>query len=383
MTEALSLLESSRNQIFERWEDLTRERVAAAKNADAMALRDHLPVIYEEILEACRAIKQEGCRGRKAAARFVGHPAHEQHGKLRASTKGYTIESLIREYYILEEVVLDFLDEHSLWDRGIAETIHYLIQHSITATADVFSESIELMQQRMLGTLVHDIRTPLTAATMAGELLAQDGTDEDTKLQLSHMSRDGVARALEMLTGLLDTVMAEAGDGLIMDFQKGSFSESFASAMEEAKAVYGKQLTWDPPAQDLTGIFDESAFRRILENLISNAVRYGCPKSPITVALEEQENSILLTVHNTGNPISQDRRERIFDFFSAREGNTAEVKNSWGLGLSFIRLAVDGHGGSVNLSSDEGSGTIFEVKLPKEVHAEGKVRTRLIEPKRS
>ena len=375
------MLEESTELVFERWEKAVRERVKAARETEAMALRDHLPLIYGEILDATRLLAKEGGRGREVAKTFLGNPAHQEHGRLRASIKGYSVESLIQEYYILEEVICDRLDEKQMWNREIAETIHYLVQQSVTTTAEIFSEALELMQQRMLGTLVHDIRTPLAAATMAGELLKEGKVEGSARDQLDGISRESVARALEMLSGLLDTVMTEAGDGLMMDFREADFTEEFENAIKEARAIYGSQIAAEIPGEAIQGVFDPAALRRIMENLISNAVRYGTAKNPVTLTLKDQGKDVSISVHNTGNPIARTRREKIFEFFSSRSTREAnKAKDSWGIGLSFIRLAVDGHGGGVTLHSDAEEGTTFEVTLSKTGNKAGKVRTRLIEP---
>ena len=379
---ALELLKDSQDLVFERWEKLVRQRVKAARTTEAMALRNHLPLIYQEIIEAAELLLEGKFRGREAAQQFVENPAHHEHGRLRASTKGYSVDSLIQEYYVLEEVIIDRLDEKGLWERNVAEAIHYLVQHSVTVTAEVFTESLELMQQRMLGTLVHDIRTPLTAATMAGDLISEGTVDDKMRVHLDGVSRDGVARALSMLSGLLDTVMAEAGDGLMMDFREADFAAEFKNAAMEARNIYGEIIKADSVDQEVRGVFDPAVFRRILENLISNAVRYGTAQQPIKLGFSDEGENVRLSVHNLGNPISPERRKKIFEFFSERvDDEHKRVQDSWGLGLSFIRLAVDGHNGTVDLESDEENGTVFIVTLPRYGNEIGKVRTRLVEHK--
>lgn len=375
---SVEFLKQSREAIFSQWEAVTRERVSAAEGTESIALRDHLPIVYGDILEVTDDLARNGGTGRAAAKKIAENSAPYVHGRHRASTQGYTVQSIIHEYYILEEVITKFLDQAGLWNRQVVEAIHYLVQAAVKITAETFTTAIEEMQQKMLGTLVHDIRTPLSSSIVAINLREEQPADSEHHPQLDHLVKSGVERALDMLSGLLDNVIAEAGDGLMMDFTESDLAIEFNQAIKEAEIVYGSQVTVEEAPPPIPAVFDPAAFRRIMENLISNAVRYGQRGTPVTVSLNNQQNYVVLKVHNLGNPIAKERQKQIFEFFSPKDKGAHQPENSWGIGLAFIRLAVDGHQGSLDLASDETSGTTFAVTLPKHANKVGRLRTRLL-----
>jgi signal transduction histidine kinase len=110
--------------------------------------------------------------------------------------------------------------------------------------------------------------------------------------------------------------------------------------------------------------FDQDHTRRILENLLNNAVKYGSDLTPINVTVKIVNNELCMSVHNWGNPIAETDFEKIFQPF----GRTQEAADSgikgWGLGLSLVRSIVKSHRGHLDVASSEGQGTTFSIRIP-------------------
>lgn len=100
--------------------------------------------------------------------------------------------------------------------------------------------------------------------------------------------------------------------------------------------------------------------RRAVENLITNAVKYGDGKG-IHITVDEAHERMLLSVHNTGNPISMEHRGRIFEYLR-REGSG--IQQGWGIGLPFVQSVAESHGGSVAVDSSAETGTTFLIDVP-------------------
>ena len=104
--------------------------------------------------------------------------------------------------------------------------------------------------------------------------------------------------------------------------------------------------------------------RRILENLASNAVKYGSPTDPITVTLMKTSREVQISVHNHGYAIPPEEREHVFDSFSRAARPERGATKGWGLGLAVVKGLTEAHGGTVRVDSVDGAGTTFKVDLP-------------------
>jgi K+-sensing histidine kinase KdpD len=104
--------------------------------------------------------------------------------------------------------------------------------------------------------------------------------------------------------------------------------------------------------------------QRALWNLVTNAVKYGAPKEPITLAVSCHGDLARVSVHNMGTPIPVNEQCHIFDAYARAPSAEAGGRTGWGLGLTLVRDTADAHGGRVSLASDSRSGTTFTIELP-------------------
>jgi signal transduction histidine kinase len=101
--------------------------------------------------------------------------------------------------------------------------------------------------------------------------------------------------------------------------------------------------------------------KRVLENLLTNAQKYGDSSCPITVRVQREDHLMLMSVHNEGPVIPKAEMDRLFKRYQRLEDT--QVKG-WGLGLPYVRNATESHGGTVVVDSDEERGTRFTVSVP-------------------
>lgn len=373
-----TFIDENRKELLAQWEKLAREQVPAARRTNALALRDHLPNVLDDIHEALLLLDEEKSSGRAAGSKAFTKHYSVQHGRHRAASDGYTVDQVIHEYIILRRVLVDAIFDQNLWNQQAAEAINSVLERGTLHAVAEFVKSMEEVQHRLLGTLAHDIRTPLSVARTALELLKSGDDGFDASGEIKEMAVQAVDRALDMLSGLLDTIVAEAGDGIMLTFEEGDFAQEIRQACEEANRTYNRRVETNCPLDPILGVFDPAALRRIFENLVSNAIRYGSRKDPIKVQLREEGESVVLCVHNRGEPIPEEQRDAIFEFLSPEYRRPEEHGPRWGLGLAFVKLAAEGHKGSVRLESDRERGTSFFVEIPKFSRKPGRIRTRLV-----
>jgi hypothetical protein len=145
----------------------------------------------------------------------------------------------------------------------------------------------------------------------------------------------------------------------------------------ESKEVYTREINLEYNAKKIIGIFDKTAVKRLVDNLIGNAVKYGSIDKPITISIEDKKDAVAIKVHNWGNPIPPSKQEQIFKFMGSAKRNKKSASASWGMGLTLTQIVAEAHGGDINLESDEKTGTTFTVNLIKQFNEVGKRRAKL------
>lgn len=112
---------------------------------------------------------------------------------------------------------------------------------------------------------------------------------------------------------------------------------------------------------NIEGYWCRASMKRVLENLVSNAQKYGDSSKAITVSVRQIDSRMFLGVHNEGSPISDADMARLFTSF--RRIEDVSIKG-WGLGLPYVQNVAESHGGSAIVDSSEERGTTFTLSLP-------------------
>lgn len=167
-----------------------------------------------------------------------------------------------------------------------------------------------------MGTLAHDIRNPLSAALIGLKMLSFDG-DAARFGRIQAFTERSVKRALELVEGLMDGITVRAGRGLMMDFGETDLVECVRWVHDQAAAIHGQRIDLVCHDEKVIGTFDNVSIRRLLENLLTNAIKYGDGGRPITISLEDGDGHCQLSVHNFGEPVPSAERETLFEFLKS------------------------------------------------------------------
>ena len=114
----------------------------------------------------------------------------------------------------------------------------------------------------------------------------------------------------------------------------------------------------------MRGYFAPDALRRAVENLVTNAVRYGDGSRPITVTVTHAHERARLKVHNYGTYIPVEQQETLFRAFHRSTAAETSGHRGWGLGLAQARGVAEAHGGSIAVDSMPETGTTFTISIP-------------------
>ena len=180
------------------------------------------------------------------------------------------------------------------------------------------------------------------------------------------MSQTRLARILErlesMLRELLDVSRIRSGIGLAFELEAVRLDVLAREVVQEMKGMHGERLGLHVEVPTI-GAWNRAGLRRVLENLIVNALKYGSQDKPVSITVTQNTSHATLTVHNDGNPIPAEDQPLLFEKFL--RASTAKSTTGWGLGLALVCGMVKAHHGSVRLESSQARGTDFIVELPK------------------
>lgn len=375
MIKTARILRENNAEIMKIWRNQVVQEVLASKESDSIVLYNHLPVLINDIAKLMiRFDKMKDVSKDKKYKEIL--KSSTDHGKQRSNTAYYTVEQIVHEYIILHRTLSEFIISHNGYNENVSDLLKYVIETSILKSVGSFSRSIQDMQEKLIGTLAHDIRNPLAAAQLSLEMMEQDKTGkwaEKTRIA----AQRGLKKAISLIEGLMDGITIKAGEGMMLNFENTDLLKDIKWVHAESKEVYTNDIKLDCKVEKIEGIFDSTAIKRLLENLIGNAVKYGDKEKQITISIIDEKEAVVIKVHNYGKPIPEAKQAQIFKFMGSAEKDQNSVLGSWGMGLSLTQIVAEAHGGDINLISDEKTGTTFTVNLIKQFNEPGKRRAKL------
>lgn len=265
-------------------------------------------------------------------------------------------------FYWVDTVIVPFVKD--------GRPVQYIaIRNDITERMRALEELREEreLRERFVSTLTHDLRTPLTTARTSAQLIARRADDADRVIALSSKAVDALDRADKMIQDLLDVTRIAAGSGLALELSPCDLVPIAREVCDDMSVAYGAEIRVHAPPS-LEGCWSCNELRRVLENLVSNACKYGEPQRTIDVTLWRSDEHAHLSVHNFGPMIPEDEQRSIFESFR-RSGRARSRAKGWGIGLSLVKGVVDAHRGEISLRSDEHDGTTFSIRLPLDARA--------------
>lgn len=219
----------------------------------------------------------------------------------------------------------------------------------------------QVMRDKFISALSHDLRTPLTSASLSAQLIPRKTNDEKVKT-LAQKIMMNLRRVDKMIEDLLDANRLRAGQKITPKIEELDLAQLTVNTVNDLETIYGDRFVLDVP-YELPAFLSVHGMRRIIENLCSNAIKYGSTSAPVSIYLHRERDEVELGVHNFGNPLKDKDTSRLFEEYVRHADDERSGKKGWGIGLSIVKGVVEAQGGSVDISSDE-NGTLFKVRLP-------------------
>jgi signal transduction histidine kinase len=225
------------------------------------------------------------------------------------------------------------------------------------------------LKDEFVALISHDLRTPLTSIVGYTELALDDEMepplDEERRSYLEVVAR-GSERLLRLVDDLLFVARLQAGKGLQLELKELDLSAVALQAVDEAQPrAATKGLTVRAVADGPVIVeADKGRLFQLLENLISNAIKFTPKDGTVEVRVSAAPDGGVLEVSDTGVGVTPREAERMFErFFRASSAVTNQVPGT-GLGLYIARAIAEAHGGHISATSDVGRGTTFRIELP-------------------
>lgn len=226
------------------------------------------------------------------------------------------------------------------------------------------------LKTRFITNTSHEFRTPLTTILGSAELL--DSARQNVTEEKKQKHCDRIKFAVKHMTRLLDDVLiiskAEAGK-LTFDPESLDLTTFCKDLVEDLNSGIGSTCTirLSHPDSPLLGEFDEKLLRQVLENLISNAIKYSPAESTVLFKLSGTDDTATFYIQDHGIGIPADDIPHLFEPFQ-RASNVGTISGT-GLGLSIVKKAIELHQGTITVDSREGEGSLFMVTLPRHLSA--------------
>jgi signal transduction histidine kinase len=227
-------------------------------------------------------------------------------------------------------------------------------------------KELDRLKSEMVRMTSHDLKNPLQAAMANLELLSDDLADIDNQeIQESIVAIDKqLERMNRIIGGILDLERVKSGILVTEICRPDRIIHNAVDELQHLADDKNITLLTDIAPQTLDFLGDQEQFERALINLVENAIKFTPSGGTVTVHVHSDDNAVLFEVSDTGIGIPVEIHEKIFErFFRGRQKGADHVSGS-GLGLSLVKAIVENHHGHIWLTSSEGCGTTFFVKIP-------------------
>ena len=227
---------------------------------------------------------------------------------------------------------------------------------------------LNILKSKLLGMTAHDLRNPISVITGHLSFIEQGMLGQVTDEQRDSLRRmDGACqRMLALIDDVLDVSAIESGH-LDLKAEVVDPAEFLATIHRDNQMVATAkfiQLHLDVQPEPPQALFDPRRITQVLENLISNAVKFSRPGTEVTLRLQHNKTELLFLVVDQGLGIPEAERSHLFTDFGRTSVRPTGGERSTGLGLAIVKRLVDAHDGSLRVESEVGRGSTFMFTLP-------------------
>jgi two-component system phosphate regulon sensor histidine kinase PhoR len=359
-----TLIREKRDDLLDHWREEVN-RLPIAQHLDAPTLTNHIPDLLEELSCELEASGDETL----IDAHLKENPVIHGLERLRI---GFDVEEVVAEYNVLRDAIQSLVERDGIRLRGsAARIVNRVLDRAIGLAVKTYAtqKAMEVQQRREehLSFVVHDLKTPLAAMSMATQLLErkfpEEAKDEETVIMLNTMHRN--AKRLSAL--IVKVLREEANLDTITSLQLQrrevdlwALVEALINDLQPLIENSGTRIKNTIP-KDLVVFADAHLLSQVFQNLLSNAIEYTPGGEIMVLAREISADGVVeCLVSDEGAGIPEELIDKVFE----RLETDPEKEGGTGLGLAIVKEVVEAHGGQVTVQSRLKEGTTFRFTLP-------------------
>ena len=240
-----------------------------------------------------------------------------------------------------------------------------LLRDDIKKSYDRLKE-LEELRDGLVHMIVHDMRVPMTVIDGSLQFLCRRGVfdSETPENRMLNNALRSTRSLIDIINSLLDVSKLQSGT-----LPLHCTDTDAVALVDEAVSLLHRperdaQINIDAPDTPCIVCCDPSIINRVIHNLLVNALRYTPQDKEIRIRFQRKGHQICLSVVDQGQGIPAEHRGRIFEKFGQVMNRKKDKMRSTGLGLTFCKLAIEAHGGSIGVESKAGEGSTFWFTLP-------------------
>jgi signal transduction histidine kinase len=239
-------------------------------------------------------------------------------------------------------------------------------RHSARVTAALNERLIVANRDkdRYLGIAAHDLRNPLSSMRGLADLMIETPLEPEQRQEFLDTIRRTSDEMLHLVNDLLDTAVIESGKLDLRPKQQDVAALVKRRIRHLEPHAAKKQITLDVDAAAGSAVIDAARFGQVIDNLISNAIKFSPPGTTVRVAVRVERGHFTFSVQDQGPGIPEADRKLLFRSFQRLSAQPTGGEKSTGLGLAIVKKIVDAHGGTIAVDDAPGGGTRFTVTIP-------------------
>lgn len=212
---------------------------------------------------------------------------------------------------------------------------------------------LQLQKERLMAFVVHDLKNPVNSMDLYAQLLLREKSTSESAREAGAQIRMAARQLSRMILNLLDLSKADEGK-LEPKWTSLRLPDVVGAVLADLEATaQNHRVTLRSVINSDTLEGDEDLIRRMLANLVENAIRHSPPDGTVTVCTHREGDDVILAVADSGSGIPVELRERIFDPFVQLEAESGATRGGRGLGLAFCKLVAEAHGGGIEVGDAE------------------------------
>lgn len=345
-----TMVEELDSKVYEAPEVETAEKILETHSVDLILLDHEMPGMLG--MDWCRLVRSEG-RYEQTGIVCVSGTKEDALDFLRAGA-----DDFIQKPFTKEEIHVK-IKQH-LNRVSLEKELHSRIERE---------KALSHQKNVLLGTAAHDIRNPISAIISYLSLVKENTYDDEFTGMAIETSYGQAEKALDLLNEILD--VSNINSGLLkLDIAENNLAQLLEDKVKEMTPLGSKkniELAFDNQCSadiETWVSFDAKRLGQVMENLLSNSIKYSHENTKVTVRLDKKPDGWCIEVIDQGQGIPEDEVEGVFNEFKKTSVKTTGGESSTGLGLAIVKKIVVAHGGAIWVESKEGKGSNFAFTLP-------------------